>query len=203
MLAVFNSQTRKGNWVLTASDNAGGDTGTLAGVVRGDPVTDPPSSGPPNIDVDPLSMASTQAPNTSTQPALDVSNTGGEDLTWTIVEEPDALRLPTGVSRGIEKAEASRQVTIGDATLSHSTLTPGQVVTPERPDTPDGLVTITHSVSQAIVSGNSVSCNNASGHTDNSYLRQFDLSAFGITGALAVTQVQIGVEAASAAAASR
>ncbi len=99
----------------------------------------------PNIDVSPLSLSSTQAPGTSTQQTLNVGNTGNSNLTWEIFEAPDALRLPTGVSRGIEKAEASRQVTIGDATLSHSTLTPGQVVTPERPDTPDSLVTITHS----------------------------------------------------------
>ncbi len=107
------------------------------------------------------------------------------------------------MSRGIQKAETSRQVTIGDATLSRSTLTPGQVVTPKRPDTPDSLVTITHSVSQAIVSGNSVSCNASGLHTDNSYLREFDLSAFGISSALAVTQVQIGVEQASGASGSQ
>ncbi len=87
-------------------------------------------------------------------------------------------------------------MTIGDATLSRSTLTPGQVVTPERSATPDALVTITHSASQAIVTGNSVACNAGGLHTDNSYLRQFDLSAFGISAVFNVTQVEVGVEQA-------
>ncbi|HNS03001.1 MAG TPA: S8 family serine peptidase, partial [Anaerolineae bacterium] len=44
----------------------------------------------PNINVSPLSMASTQAPNTTTNQTLNVGNTGGEDLTWAITEEPTA-----------------------------------------------------------------------------------------------------------------
>ncbi len=44
----------------------------------------------PNIDVDPLSLASTQAPNTTTQQTLDVSNTGDEDLEWNIFEDASA-----------------------------------------------------------------------------------------------------------------
>lgn len=69
-------------------------------------------------------------------------------------------------------------------------------MTPERAATPDGLVTITHSASQSIVTNNSVSCNAGGLHTDNSYLRQFDLNAFGITDTYNVTQVEIGVEQA-------
>ena len=157
----------------------------------------------PNINVNPLSLASTQAPDTTTQQTLNIGNTGTADLTWAVAEEPGALLLPTSVSWGIEGAEAPRQVTIGDAILSHSTLTPGQVVTPERPETPDELVTITHSLSQSIVSGNSVSCNAGGLHTNNSYLRAFDLNTFGITGALAVTQVQVGIELADGASGSQ
>ncbi len=52
--------------------------------------------GPPNINVDPLSLVSIQDPNTTTQQTLTVANTGGEDLTWAIVEEPTVL-LPTHV----------------------------------------------------------------------------------------------------------
>ncbi|MEZ4770350.1 MAG: carboxypeptidase-like regulatory domain-containing protein [Caldilineales bacterium] len=58
--------------------------------------------------------------------------------------------------------------------------------------------TITHSQSQAIVDNNSVSCNNASGHADNAYLREFNLNSFGISGAFNVTSVQFGVEYAEA-----
>ena len=70
---------------------------------------------------------------------------------------------------------------------------------PERPATPAGQQTITHSTSQSIITGNSVSCNAGGLHTDNSYLREFDLTAFGISGPLGVTQVEIGVEEATGA----
>ncbi len=45
----------------------------------------------PNINVSPLSLASTQAPNTTTQQTLTMANTGGGTLNWTIAEEPDRL----------------------------------------------------------------------------------------------------------------
>lgn len=41
----------------------------------------------PNIDVDPLSLASTQAANTATQHTLDIGNDGEADLTWDIFED--------------------------------------------------------------------------------------------------------------------
>lgn len=44
--------------------------------------------GPPNIMVNPLSLSSTQAPDVTTNQTLDIANTGGEDLTWEILEEP-------------------------------------------------------------------------------------------------------------------
>ena len=42
---------------------------------------------PPNIDVDPLSMASAQAADTQVQQTLTISNTGGGTLTWVIDED--------------------------------------------------------------------------------------------------------------------
>ncbi|HRI56725.1 MAG TPA: hypothetical protein PK170_06480, partial [Anaerolineae bacterium] len=180
--------------VLTPASGAGaaGDVIHLTVVVR-------PISGSAAISVTPASLAATQATNTTTSQTLNIANTGTVPLTWQIAEAPDALRLATGQSRGIQDAAAPRQVTIGDAALSGSSLTPGQTVTPERAATPDGLVTITHSTSQSIVTNNSVSCNAGGLHTDNSYLRQFDLNAFGITDTYNVTQVQIGVEQAAGA----
>ncbi|MBE2198542.1 MAG: choice-of-anchor J domain-containing protein [Anaerolinea sp.] len=41
----------------------------------------------PNIDVDPLSLSSTQAVNTTTQHTLDIGNDGEADLTWDIFED--------------------------------------------------------------------------------------------------------------------
>jgi hypothetical protein len=52
---------------------------------------EPSGGGDPNIDVSPLSMASTQAPNTTTQQTLTVANTGGGTLNWQIDEEPAAI----------------------------------------------------------------------------------------------------------------
>ncbi|MEI6234777.1 MAG: PKD domain-containing protein [Planctomycetota bacterium] len=59
---------------------------------------------------------------------------------------------------------------------------------------------LTQSTSQQSVANNSVSCNNGTGHTDNSYWRTFSLPAFGINApsGLSVTAVQVGVETASA-----
>ena len=149
----------------------------------------------PNINVTPASLASTQATNTTTNQTLTIANTGGGTLNWTIAEEPAGVRKPIGASRGSQRT-ATRQVSLGDAAFSGSSLTAGQVVTPERPATPAGQQTITHSTSQSIITGNSVSCNAGGLHTDNSYLREFDLTAFGISGPLGVTQVEIGVEQA-------
>src|SRR5437773_7699823 len=53
--------------------------------------------------------------------------------------------------------------------------------------------TITESSSQAIVTGNSVSCNNGTGHTDNSYWRAFNMGGAGFS----VTSVSFGVESAN------
>src|SRR5204863_3662918 len=52
---------------------------------------------------------------------------------------------------------------------------------------------ITQSTSQAIVTGNSVSCNNGTGHTDNSYWRAFNVGGAAVN----VTSVSFGVESAN------
>ncbi len=83
------------------------------------PVTLTVTSTAPNIDVSPLSLASTQAPNTSTQQTLTVGNTGGSNLTWTIAEEPaspvqnpDGGQAPSAPAAG---ATGSRGGTAGGA----------------------------------------------------------------------------------------
>ncbi len=43
---------------------------------------------PPNINVDPLSLAASQPQDTTSSQTLNIGNTGGSDLTWAIVEEP-------------------------------------------------------------------------------------------------------------------
>ena len=51
------------------------------------PVAVKPSSSTPVIDVNPGSLSSTQAPNTSNVEVLNVGNTGTADLTWNIFED--------------------------------------------------------------------------------------------------------------------
>jgi len=57
--------------------------------------------------------------------------------------------------------------------------------------------TITESTSQGITAQNSFSCNNGSGHSDNSYWRAFTLTAFSITNNFNVQSVDIGIESAT------
>lgn len=66
-----------------------------------------------------------------------------------------------------------------------------------------GVITLTHSASQAIEQFNSVSCNAGGLHTDNSYLRRFNLNDFGIAGNFDVSSVQVGVEQAAGASGSQ
>ena len=57
-------------------------------------------------------------------------------------------------------------------------------------------VTITQSQSQSVVDNNSVACFSSSGTAANAYLRQFPLTAYGITGPFNVTSVRFGIETA-------
>ncbi|MEI2689633.1 MAG: choice-of-anchor J domain-containing protein [Anaerolineae bacterium] len=61
----------------------------------------------PNIDVDPLSMSSTQATNTTTQQTLDVGNTGGANLNWTIVEEPASVLVQANAASPAVRASVA------------------------------------------------------------------------------------------------
>ena len=64
---------------------------------------------PPNIFVDPLAIASTQAANTQTQHTLTISNTGGLNLSWTINEEPSAAPPPVQL-RAVERVDSQRML---------------------------------------------------------------------------------------------
>ena len=76
---------------------------------------------------------------------------------------------------------------------------PGKSVTPALPKTPADEVTITHSVSQEIIQGNSVSCNSGAGNAENGFLRTFKLEDFDITSDFNVKSVSFGVESATVA----
>lgn len=78
---------------------------------------------------------------------------------------------------------------------------PGQILPPGGgTGGPCGTVMLTQSVSQNIVPGNSISCSAAGLHTDNAYIRAFDLSAdFAITADFNVCGVDFGIETAAGA----
>ncbi|MBX3059499.1 MAG: proprotein convertase P-domain-containing protein [Anaerolineae bacterium] len=62
-----------------------------------------------NIDVDPLSLSSTQDPDTITTQTLTIANTGDGTLTWNITEEPTAVRsaITTGGDASVAREDAS------------------------------------------------------------------------------------------------
>ncbi len=64
---------------------------------------------------------------------------------------------------------------------------------------PEGVCpsTITQSLNQEIVSGNSVACNNGTATAQNSYWRAFDMSTFTGGREYDVTSVSFGIESAS------
>jgi hypothetical protein len=88
------------------------------------------------------------------------------------------------------------------ATFGHSSLPPGAVSSPKLPLTPS--ITLTQNTSNSIVSGNSVSCNNGIGSTENHYLRRFLLDTdHGIHTPFVITGVSFGIEQASTQAGSQ
>jgi len=62
-------------------------------------------------------------------------------------------------------------------------------------------VTLSHSNSMTVAEQNTIACaqDTTGYHTENSYYRVFDLASFGVTGALHVTSVDVGIESAVAA----
>ncbi|MCB0203758.1 MAG: proprotein convertase P-domain-containing protein, partial [Anaerolineae bacterium] len=137
VLAAFDGEDYSGDWTLNISDNAGGDTGTLYEwcLIPGEG-----EGEPPNIDVDPLSMDSTQATNTQVQQTLTISNTGGGTLNWVIDEEnpppappevggnPAKLQAPAPVERSAKELtgllEAAMAEVVQDGSFEAGTPNP-------------------------------------------------------------------------------
>ena len=133
LMTAFDGEDLSGDWTMTVSDNAGGDTGTLNEwclVTSGDPVSVQASDvatvtvqgDPPNIFVDPLSMASTQATNTQVQQTLTISNTGGGTLDWIIDEEDTtaACRSIADPAELLAKQQANGVAPAGGPIEGHS-----------------------------------------------------------------------------------
>ena len=83
------------------------------------------------------------------------------------------------------------------ATATSGGPTPTATATSTAGGSPTCPPIITQSTSQTIVTSNSVSCNNGTGHTDNSYWRAFNMGTFVGGAAYNVTSVSFGVESAN------
>jgi predicted extracellular nuclease/subtilisin-like proprotein convertase family protein len=105
-LATFNGTDPNGTWSLFVYDDANGDIGNINGgwCVEIDAEV---AQDPPNIDVDPLSLSATQAPDTTTQQTLDVGNTGGADLNWEIEEEPASVLVQANAASPAVRASVA------------------------------------------------------------------------------------------------
>ncbi len=83
---------------------------------------------------------------------------------------------------------AARMPRLGAAALPHGVAMAPEGVCPS---------TITQSVSQEIISGNSVACNNGTATAQNSYWRAFDMTTFTGGAQYDVTSLSFGIESAS------
>ncbi len=135
----------------------------------------------------------------STTVPLTLSNGGGISTTFELMEQNGgfAIAMPEAATP-IESTVPESLNVNGEFQLAASAKGAGEQNTPQPMPTAPNEVFLTHSASQTIMSANSVSCNAGGLHADNSYLRTFTLSDFGIFGDLTVTSVDVGVELASA-----
>lgn len=82
-LATFNGTNPNGTWSLYVVDDAGGDSGSIAG---GWCLELAAEAVEPAISVNPASLSSTQPANTIITETLTINNLGGADLNWSIDE---------------------------------------------------------------------------------------------------------------------
>jgi len=84
-LSAFDGEDLAGDWTLTVSDNAAGDTGTL---VEWCVVPEVAAPTFPDIAVDPSSIDELLEAGQQVDVLLDITNNGDADLDWQISEEP-------------------------------------------------------------------------------------------------------------------
>jgi hypothetical protein len=163
----------------------------------------------PDIAVDLASVELMQPVNSQVTLQENIHNNGIADLFWDIIESGASAQrsnirnLPGAEHFWLHQFKAGPKPLPNPATAATHTFSGaanpllGKVATPTVPESPDSTITITESATQNIVAGNSVACNNGVAHTDNSYIRAFDLSSFGINTAFDITDVSIGIEQAT------
>jgi hypothetical protein len=182
---------------LAVDVNAGSDyyTGSATGVIlTGQQTTIQDFTlryNQPCLNATPSSILVTIPLGTSTTKPLTLRNTGGADANFAFDNIATGYTLPS------TQSQPANTVTIGDLNFS---VNPNPPTKSSDPNTGNarkvtaGSTTITQSNSQEILSGNSISCNDGIAHTDNHYLRIFDLPTFGINSDFAITNVSFGIE---------
>jgi subtilisin family serine protease len=154
----------------------------------------------PCVSVDPQSFDVAVALGNVATYTLDIHNNGAGSTPFELRERPAASPLVAQTTTFIESTSPANTVTFGDLNLSTSGQPLADVsAVPAGTSHLFGATTLTHSASQTIIANNSVSCNAGGLHADNSYLRTFTLSDFGIGGDFAVTHVEVGIETATGA----
>jgi hypothetical protein len=128
----------------------------------------------------------------STTETFTLTNDGGVAAMFELIEVPDGFtptaRAPKSPNKKLHKLLPYANPVVRASAPASSGLRQ-----------PMGDITLTHSLSQTILAGNSVACStDGITITDNSYFRVFDLAAFGITGDFAVTNVQMAIQTANA-----
>lgn len=162
------------------------------------PMPAPPQR--PELTVAPESISATQLPGQTREHTVTIGNEGNTDLQWQVSED-ETLRHPRGATEPVPATTPATTPSAADGhELGADASTAGQEprsAVPPRPEPATDLTrTITHSASQAVVSGNSVACSPDEGvtTTDNAYLRAFRLSDFDLVDRFEVTEVEFGVE---------
>ena len=152
----------------------------------------------PCVSVDPTAYdVSLTLGMTKTLP-FTITNGGPITTFYRLSEKNGNMVLMSPHTTQINASAPGNIVTIGDLGLSPNPH-PATSASPSQPPyRPDGTYTLTESKSQTIQSGNSVACSAGGIHADNSYLRVFTLSDFGIDDEFTVINVEVGIETAAA-----
>jgi hypothetical protein len=166
------------------------------------PIAVIPEMESPSMTLDPEQISVTLGLDQTVTEILTIGNVGGADLIWSVFEDEGPEVTPLLGSTPVTTGAAPQITTIGDLSLATNRaleVDVGTLATPETPPRPDQTTTITHSLSQAILAGNSVACSPDGGFTttENGYLRTFTLEDFGIFSDFDVTHVEFGIESLS------
>lgn len=184
LAALDDGSDPNGSWTLFISDNAGFDTGELNSLTLNFNV---PGAPPSATQIAGLTSGSVFPVGVTTNTFVITDASGNTDT--------------CSFNVTVNDTEAPVVNCPSDTTVSNELGTCDAVVTYPFPTATDNCAPtqLTQSLNQTnIVTFNSVSCNAGGLHTDNAYLRVYDLPALGYNNDFFVESVTFGVETATA-----